>query len=138
MKTSHLIFIAALVPAVALPADASLFSFSMSGPLGKGGAQISMKFEEIDRTDGLSVVEVSGAPAGSDLSTGFLLNGMSGLARARTQRYFQARQIDADPLTFEVSFPLNAPGQRSQVLSGMAPDVFPVDRCPALTVSPRQ
>jgi hypothetical protein len=103
----------------------------MSGPLGKNGAQVSMKFEEIDRTETNSVVEVSGVAPNADLSTGFLLNGMCGLATARGQRYFQARQIDTDPLTFEVVFPKTAPNYTSVPLNGIAPNVFPVSQCTA-------
>ncbi len=122
---------------LAAAADASFFNFNMSGPLGKGGAQVSMKFEEVDRTDAISVVEVSGISPGLDLSTGFLLNGMCGLAKARGQRYFQAKEIDSIPLTFEVRFPRTAPNSASIPVSGIAPNVFPVSQCPALIYGPR-
>ena len=131
MKTKHLMFTLVLVPVLAMAADAPFFNFSMSGPLGKGGTQVSMKLEEIDRTETNSVVEVSGAAPNSDLSTGFLLNGMCGLATARGQRYFQAKQIDTDPLTFEVVFPKTAPNYASVPLNGIAPNVFPVSQCTA-------
>jgi hypothetical protein len=138
MKTTHLLSVVSLIPVLACAADASFYSFSMSGPLGKGGAQVSMKFEEIDRTDTNSIVEVSGASPGSDLSTGFLLNGMCGLAKKRGQSYFQAKQVDTDPLTFEVTFPKTAPNSPSASLSGIAPNVFPVSQCPAVTYGPQK
>ncbi len=94
MKTKHLVSVVLLVPVLAFAAEAPFFKFSMSGPLGKGGAQVSMKFEEIDRTDTSSIAEVSGTTPGSDLSTGFLLNSMCGLAQARGERYFQAKEVD--------------------------------------------
>jgi hypothetical protein len=131
MKTTHLLSAIVLAPILAMAADAPFFTFNISGPLGKGGAQVSMKFEEIDRTDANSVVEVSGVAPNSDLSTGFLLNGMCGLATARGQRYFQAKQIDTDPVTFEVVFPKTAPNSASVPLNGIAPNVFPVSQCTA-------
>ncbi len=137
MKTTLLIPMAVLVPVLAVSADASFFNFSMSGPLGKGGTQVSMKFEEIDRTDKISVVEVSGTSAESNLSTGFLLNGMCGLARKRGQHYFQAKQVDSDPLTFEVTFPKTAPNSASIPASGIAPNVFPVSQFSAMTYGPK-
>ena len=136
MKTTHLFAAMAMIPVLAIAADTAFFRFDMSGPLGKGGTQVSMKFEEIDRSDTSSVVEVSGASPASDLSTGFLLNGMCGLAKARGQRYFQAKQIDSTPLTFEVAFPKTAPASVSAPPSGVAPNVFPVSQCPAITYAP--
>ena len=131
MKKAILTCATALVPVLAMAADAPFFNFSMSGPLGKGGAQVSMKFEEVDRTEANSVVEVSGVAPDSDLSTGFLLNGMCGLATARGERYFQARQIDTDPLTFEVVFPKTMPNSAAAPVNGIAPSVFPVSQCTA-------
>ena len=137
MKTTQLTSLVALVPILALAADAPFYTFQMSGSLGPGGSEVSMRFEEIDRTEESSFVEVSGTNRSSDLSTGFLLNGMCGLAKARNQRYFQARGVQSEPLTFEVTFPQTAPNSASIPMSGMAPNVFPVSQCPVIASRPR-
>ncbi len=138
MKTTHLMSAMALVSVLAVAADAPFFTYKISGPLGKREAQVSMTFEEIDRTDSNSIAEVSGVAPNSDLSAGFLLNSMCGLAKARGQRYFQAKQIDTDPITFEVVFPRTAPNSSSDPVSGIAPNVFSVSRCPAMTYEPKK
>jgi hypothetical protein len=137
MKTTNLLLVVALIPALTAAADAPLFNFSMPTLPGKDGASGSMKFEEIDRTDKNSVVEVSGTTPGSDWSSTFLLYGMCGLAKARGQRYFQAKEIDSGPLTFEVTFPMTSPNS-AVPFNGIAPNVFPVSQCPVLTYGPKK
>lgn len=128
----------ALIPAMAAAADAPFFNFSMATLPEEDGTYASMKFAEVDRTDAKSVVEVSGTTPGSNWSTNFLLLSMCGLAKAREQRYFQAREIDDNPLTFEITFPPTAPNAASVPTSAMAPNVFPVSKCPVLTYEPKK
>ena len=45
MKTTHLMSVIALVPILTLAADAPFYTFQMSGSLGPGGSEISMRFE---------------------------------------------------------------------------------------------
>lgn len=128
MKTGHLVSVAILIPTLAIAAGTALFSYSSPVPM-DGGKWATMKLEEVDRTDSSSIVEVSGAERSTDTSASFLLHGMCGLARARSQRYFQAKEIDTNPLTFEVTFPKTAPNTAKVPLSAMAPNVFPVSHC---------
>lgn len=129
MKTMRPALAVILIPALAVASDSSLFSFSTPWPLGEDGRWVTMKLEEVDRTDSNSIVEVSGTSRSGDTSAGFLLNAMCGLAKARGKRYFQAKEIDSDPLTFEVTFPMTAPNSASVPLSAIVPNVFPVSRC---------
>lgn len=129
MKTRHLASMIVLLPALAIAAGSSFFSFSTPWPQGESGKWVTMKIEEVDRTDSTSVVEVSGASRDTDSTAAFLLGGMCRLAKARGQRYFQAREIDSDPLTFEVTFPKTAPNSAVVPLSAIAPNVFPVSHC---------
>jgi hypothetical protein len=129
MKNTRVGLAVMLLPAFALAADSSLFSFRTQWPLGKGGQWGAMNLEEVDRTDSTSIVEISGTSPSIDTSGGFLLTAMCELAKAREQRYFQAREIDSDPLTFEVTFPKTAPNTQARPVSAIAPSVFPVSRC---------
>lgn len=58
---------------------------------------------------------------------------MCGLAKARSESYFQVKTVDQSEQTFEVSFPKAGP---SQVAPGMfpanvtAPNIYPVSACP--------
>lgn len=129
MKTKRLVLAVLLIPALVIAADSTFFSYSTPWPLGEGGKWVTMKLEEVDRTDTTSIVEVSGTARSSDTSGSFLLNGMCGLAKARGQRYFQAKEIDNNPLTFEITFPKTAPNSASIPLSAITPNVFPVSQC---------
>lgn len=97
------------------------------------GKQLKLAFEEVDRTEHGSMVEVSGAgkqtPSQSDRSPGFILRSMCGLAKARSQRFFQARQVDKDPLTYEVRFLAAGSSSAARPLDAIAPNVFPVAYC---------
>lgn len=129
MKTKCLVSVVLLISTLAIAADSSFYKFSTPWPLGEGGKWVTMTLEEVDRTDTASIVEVSGTSRSSDTSGGFLLDAMCGLAKARGQRYFQAKEVDSDPLTFEVTFPKTAPNSASRPLSAIAPSVFPVSQC---------
>jgi hypothetical protein len=132
LRTVRLLVLAT-IPILAFGAGEQLYSFGMAGQLGTGGALVAMNFKEVDRTETESIVEVSGDRPASGVFTGFLLNGMCGLAKDRRERYFQATAIDANPLTFEVVFPSTAPATVSESLSGVAPNVFSVANCPVIT-----
>jgi len=136
MKTIPLLCAASIIPFLAEAADSPLYSFNIDGPLGDARAQVSMKFEETGRTNATSIVEVSGVTPGSNLANGFLLDGLCGLAESRSQRYFQAKQIQSDPLTLEVTFPETAPNSSSAPENFMAPNVYPTSHCPTLRLMP--
>lgn len=138
MKTTHLLFAIAIVPVLAASADAPFYSFNIDGPLGDARAQVSMKFEEIDRTETASIVRVLGITPGSSLSKGFMLDGMCGLAESRNQQYFQAKQIQSEPLILEVTFPKTALDSSSASPNFTAPNVFPVSQCPVFRLLPKR
>jgi hypothetical protein len=136
MKTTHLMSVAALLPVLAVAADARLFTFNVSELADSSGTRVSMKFEEISRRATSSMVEMSGPTPGSDPPKGYLLGGMCGLAKARSQKYFQAKVVQAEPLMFEVTFPNFGPDSPTDPGSFMAPNVYPVSQCPVLTYTP--
>lgn len=124
---------AALPQVVTLAAESPLFQSSMSmrwvgEPQSKA---VKMTFEEVDRTDKTSVVEVSGVTAKADAFAGFLLGSMCDLAKTRRQRFFQAREISKDPLTYEVVFLTTPPDSAAVPVNAIAPNVFSVAYCPA-------
>lgn len=124
------IFLAAAASALPMLAVAASAYYSTSLPLiHKGGAVTMVKFQEVDRDEGNSIVEVSGLPSPSDLSSALLLSGVCGLAKARAEQFVQARQINKEPLTFEVTFPKTAPNQGALPTSALAPAVYPVSLC---------
>jgi hypothetical protein len=133
-KPTHLALVMALIPTVLLSAGDPMFRTSMSWVPDSDGQQLKLAFEEVDRTDDSSIVEVSGAakqtPSQMDRSSGFILRGMCGLAKARKQRFFQAKQIDKDPLTYEVRFLATGPASAAIPLDAIAPNVYSVAFCP--------
>jgi hypothetical protein len=134
MKTIHFMYVIALVPVLAIAADSPFFTFNVS--LSRDGTQVSMTFEETQRTDTGSVVEVSGITPGTNTTTLYLIGAMCALAKARGQSYFQAKEVQTEPPTLEVTFPKTGPDTSPVPLSAMAPNVYPVSQCPILTFQP--
>jgi hypothetical protein len=129
MKKTTFAILIVLTPTLVLAANEPLFR-KRGMAMDLGGQAFSMTLEEVDRLEKSSVVEVTGAPAKSDAASAFILDGMCGLAKARGQRYFQARQIATQPLTFEISFPATGQSVASIPTDAIAPNVFAVSFCP--------
>lgn len=123
----------ALIPAAALAAGEPLFRTSMSWVPDADGQQLKLAFEEVDRADKSSIVEVSGlgtrTQSQADRSSAFILSGMCSLAKIRKQGYFQARQIGSDPLTYEVKFLATGPESAAMPVDAIAPNMFSVAYC---------
>ncbi len=130
MKKIHFAVVVALAPILVFAADTPFFknSYEWFTP-GPNSKHLKVTIEEVDRSDKSSVVEVSGATAGSDMSSAFILNGMCDLAKVRRQHFFQAKQVLKDPLTFEVSFLTTGPTSAAPPVNAMAPNVFSVAYC---------
>jgi hypothetical protein len=92
-----------------------------------------MRFEEEKRSATSSVARVTGATPISGLNNRFLSFAMCGLAKHRSEMYFQVKQLTENPLVFEVSFPKEGPVEAISVsfpTNATAPNVFPVSSCP--------
>lgn len=134
-KPTRVVLVMALMPTLVLSAGDALFRTTMSWVPDSDGQQLKLAFEEVDRTSDISVVEVSGAAKQTssqmDRSAGFILRGMCGLAKARKQRFFQAKEIDKDPLTYEIRFLATGPASDARPSDALAPNVYSVAFCPA-------
>jgi hypothetical protein len=130
MRTIHIALLAALVPVVAMAAGASLNRSYMGGTLGPGGVEVNLTFEEVDRLESTSIVRVFTDSAGPDVISAFLLNGICGVAKARGEKYFRAKHLSNEPLTYEVSFPKADSTSDPAPTHWIAFKVFSVARCP--------
>jgi hypothetical protein len=133
MKIRLLVVASAIVPMLALAAESPLFTQNMAVDIMGGGERSFMRFEEVERGATSSVARVTGVTPVSRLNDRFILMAMCGLAKARSAAYFQARQVSADPLTFEIGFPEAGPaqpGSDSFPTNATAPNVFPASSCP--------
>ncbi|MEJ0099833.1 MAG: hypothetical protein WDO12_08875 [Pseudomonadota bacterium] len=132
MKKILLACVVASISIAAVAADASLFSYS-----GKidvvGGAATFVTVQEVSRTATSSIVKITGAAPVSGLNSRILTLAMCGLAKARSESYFQVKLIEAAPQTFEVAFPKTGPGQAATgafPANATSPNTYPVSACP--------
>jgi hypothetical protein len=132
VKNALLANVAALIPILAAAADAPLFTYS-----GKidvvGGEGSSVRVDEVSRTATSSVVKVTGTAPVPGLHNRIITLAMCGLAKARSESYFQIRPSDVGPQTFEVSFPKAGPAQATTgpfPANATAPNIYPVSACP--------
>lgn len=133
-----LALLAILPPLAAAAADGELFRTTVNMVSGRPLTPKSITLEEVDRTTTTSTIEVSTAAEAADLVPSAALIGLCGLARHRGERYMQARQILQSPLTFEVTFPKVGSESATPPTTAMAPNVYPVSRCPPAPVDVRK
>lgn len=130
VKRLHLVALAVFVSPLLAAADDTLFRATYNMVSGRPLTPTSVTVEEVDRTDIASILEVSANNSDADLVSHAALVGLCGLARHRGERYIQARQLSKSPLTLEVTFPKVGAESAVPPASAMAPNVFPVARCP--------
>ncbi len=87
--------------------------------------------EEMQRSAKTSVLRIHTDRGGFDyISDLHLMVGVCGVAKSRGRAYVQARQVEHQPFTFELSFPESGPDPAQSPATAMAPDIFPVALCP--------
>lgn len=105
----HMRFIPALFIALfsfAAQADEPLlFRLSVADAPVENGKVLDMEFEEVQRDEATSTVQVTRRSGGSVSSSMFVLRGMCGLARARGKQIFAIRPVDGDRMRFTATFP---------------------------------
>lgn len=95
----------ALFSFAAQAAEPPLFHLSVADAPVENGKVLDMEFEEVQRDEATSTVQVTRRSGGSVSSSMFVLRGMCGLARARGKQNFAIRPVDGDKTRFMVTFP---------------------------------
>lgn len=107
----------------------ALFELSVVDAPAENGKRLTMSLREIERQPDYSLVEVEFKSGGSVSSSMFVLRGMCGLAKARDEKFLQAKAISRSPMRYQVTFPKTP---EDQELKGPEKSVFTSDECALL------
>lgn len=97
--------LASFFPLVAQAADPQLFHLSVKDVPVENGKVLNMEFDEIDRDADSSTVQITRRTGGSVSSPMFVLRGMCGLARSRSEQYFVTERVVGATGRYKVTFP---------------------------------
>jgi hypothetical protein len=115
-----------LTAATAVSAAPPLYRLQVAEPKGESAKPLNMVYQEISRTDEVSLVEVTYVSGASVPSSMFILRGDCGVAKARGKRYFKTVQVSKDPTRFELRFPATANEARP---ANIADKIFSREEC---------
>lgn len=94
----------ALASAFGDASEPVLFHLNVQGQPVENGKTLNMNYQELERGNDFSIVEVTFTSGGSVSSAMFILRGTCGVARARGEKYFRTEQLSKAPITFRVQF----------------------------------
>lgn len=97
--------LASLFPLMAQAADPQLFHLSVKDVPVENGKVLNMEFDEIDRDADSSTVQITRRTGGSVSSSMFVLRGMCGLARSRSEQNFVTEPVVGATVRYKVTFP---------------------------------
>jgi hypothetical protein len=90
-----------------------LFSLEIKDAPVENGKAMTWTFHEIERRPASSIVEVVTETGGSISGFTFLIRGMCGVAKARGEQFFTAKELSRSPVRVEVLFQKTAPDPAS-------------------------
>ena len=110
MLISSVVLLALNVGWAAAP---ELFSLEIKDAPVENGKAMTWTFHEIERRPTSSIIEVVTETGASISGFTFLIRGMCGMAKARGEQFFTAKELSRSPVRIEVLFQKTAPDPAS-------------------------
>jgi hypothetical protein len=119
-------YIFSMPAAAQTTAPGKLVRLSIDEPASARAKPLKIDFTEIQREADSSIIEINLISGSSVASSMFILKGMCTVMKSRSERFFQSKQIEKNPIRYRITFPkraLNtAPGDEAE-------KIFSVQEC---------